>query len=330
MLGCSPRGQGEMKKYLIAGVVIGLLVTFAAPAVAKKFSFDLSKGSIFFNYATTGAYNPIQIRINGVGGFAQTLIDTDAYKSESFIEGLRGFVLSQIATVSGMELETETDGKFSSTTSANGTVFSVAYEGDGTVKLEFNTDDTAINTEEMEIRTAVYVDAESGRFTVEDSSPESAERISQRFGMDKGEVDRLIQEFGAGRLIHALENARSQYAPRRVSPTVAGGGGAVEGSPGGSVSFNDLSPRLVFQLFLWGTKYEGYFRNSTLYARFYHPATGESISDLRNEQHECYYYPIASAGLSPGDYDLYIDVGRITSIKLPIIATKNEGILTRQ
>ncbi|GAF87563.1 unnamed protein product, partial [marine sediment metagenome] len=56
-----------MKKLICARliVVVGILLVFAFPAMGRKFSFDLAKGSsVLFNYTITGAYNPLHLQIS--------------------------------------------------------------------------------------------------------------------------------------------------------------------------------------------------------------------------------------------------------------------------
>ena len=358
--------RDKVKKFLLAGVIVGVTLALVTPVMGRKFSFDLSKGYVVFNYTTTGDYNPLHLQILMADGYAQTQIITEGYKSEATIEGTGDLSFSQTATISGIELGAEIDGTLSSTTiTADGIVTVLKVYGEGTVNKEVVADTRIdLNPEEVEIYAGVYVDAQSGRLIIEDSvpDPDAAVLISRKLGLTGREADYLLREFGKQGVMRALDIASSHTGgPRHASPTVAGGGGSVVAD---SISIQNLSPASVFQLSLRGLKFNGYLRDSTVYMRIYHPTNGVKIRDLDaiitivdpdpspplscpnvtlydvfpyDYDYECYYYSIDEEDwlididdLTPGGYDLYIDVGWIESIKLPVTVTEDKQVIARR
>lgn len=338
-----------MKRWLMVPIVLGLAAV-AFTAFASKYTFDLSKGPVIFEYTTTGAYNPIRVTITGQNGLAQTFFETLAYRAYTTIESLL-LDIHQIATVAnGVNLNVNAlNGRLSfQAQTAQGT-FTVTMEAsEGSVKITVDPGKVEGNPSEIEIRTAIYANAELGQVVIEDGrpGPTAQEVASQRLGISRTEAETLANQYGAHRLLSAVNAAASHNNVNRA-PIVAGGAGAVEGAPA-SVNFGSLGQREVFDLFLNGTRFQGQIKNSTLYLRLFHPSTGQIITDLRvivtvlradnssivtwdrafyDETEACYLYALGRNPLIPGDYLLYIDVGQFQTIKLPLAVTQDKQVI---
>jgi len=270
-----------MKRTVMAGIVVGLLLTLGSPAMAAKFAFDLSKGPVSFAYTTIGAYNPTRVTVIGNNGVAQTWFTSDYYESETFLQTLGELLLAQRAAVPWVDLNVESlTGKLSFQASTeDGVELSVKMEGaQGNITVRVNSGGAKGDTGDKEVRAQVQVDAESGLLTIEDSQPrpDVSVLLGQRYRMPWEQIHQLLDQFGKSRVLSAF-----QYASSHVGPTIAQNG-AVAGEAAsvvsdGSVSINNLSPQAVFDLSLRGLKYQGFLRDSTLYMRLYHPANGVSI-----------------------------------------------------
>jgi|GEM_PF-2408289 len=337
-----------MKKLL----TLSILLALALPGIGAKYTFDLSKGPVIFQYSTTGAYNPIRVTITGQNGFAQTVFETLAYKAYTMVESML-LDIYQIATVAnGTELSVNSfAGRLSFQAETAVGTFTVTVEASGgNIKVTVDPGAVEGDPREIEIRTAIYANAELGRVIIEDSRPGPTvqEVASQRLGISQAEAERLVNQYGANRLLSAVNAAASHNNVSRA-PVVAGGAGAVEGTPP-SVNFGSLGRREVFDLFLNGTRFQGQIKDSTLYLRFFHPSTGQAIKDLRviitilqpktngssvvvwdrafyDEAEACYLYVLRRNPLAPGDYLLYIDVGQFQTIKLPLAVTPDSQVI---
>jgi len=347
-----------MRRGLSMGVIAGLLLMLSPPALAVKFTFDLSEGPAGLEYSTIGAYNPIRLTLEGFDGAAKTWFGTELYDIQVALETAGKLLLSQIASVTGMDLEARLAGQFRSSGSMRNSNFSILVSGSGILSVQIDPDSGGIDTEETEIHTKVLVEAKSGRLVVEDSRPEPlpGEAVGYKLGMPRDVVDSLVEDFGRARVEAALENALSHNgAAYAQGSSIAGGAASVVSD--GSLSINSLSPRAVFDLSLQGLRYEGYLRDSTLYMRLLHPANGVSIRDMRviltvveleppeplhgphivlwdvfpyDYQAGCYLYHLNSTGWRPGSYEVYIDVGQIVNFKLPITITDWHQVVARR
>jgi len=342
-----------MKRTVMAGIVVGLLLTLGSPAMAAKFAFDLSKGPVSFAYTTIGAYNPTRVTVIGNNGVAQTWFTSDYYESETFLQTLGELLLAQRAAVPWVDLNVESlTGKLSFQASTeDGVELSVKMErAQGNITVRVNSGGAKGDTSDKEVRAQVQVDAESGLLTIEDSRPRAdvSVLLGQRYRMSWEQIHQLLGQFGKSRVLSAF-----QYASSHVGPTIA----AASVVSDGSVSINNLSPQAVFDLSLRGLKYQGFLRDSTLYMRLYHPANGVSIRDMQviltvvelnpseplhgphivlwdvfpyDYQAGGYLYHFNSTGWRPGAYEVYIDVGKILNFKLPITITDWHQVIARR
>jgi len=88
-----------MKRFLAMGTLVGILLALGPPAMAAKYTFDLSKGPVSFSYTTIGAYNPIEITIIGKNGVAQTWLASDYYQSQTLLEAMNELLMKQHGAV---------------------------------------------------------------------------------------------------------------------------------------------------------------------------------------------------------------------------------------
>jgi len=347
-----------MKKILLAGMMAGLILVLAFPAMGTKFSFDLAKGSVLFKYTITGAYNPLHIDITLTKGYAETHIDTEGYNNDTTMEGGGTVSFSQLASTHAVVVEAEVDGNLSTTTTTSeGVTASVNFTGQGKIDKE-TADELDPNYEKIEIQSGVYADAQAGRVIIEDSTsnPDLATIMSQKLPIARMEARGIIDEFGRYRANYALDNTLAHNSRPWGNQSVGGGGVVIENS----ISTANLSPAAVFQLSLRGLKYNGYLKNSTVYMQIYPSDNGVQITDLDvnitivgpsnggggnvvlydvfpySYAYECYYYPIDKGDwlidvddLSPGAYELHIDVGRMQAIRLPITVTEDKKVIPR-
>lgn len=347
-----------MKRIILAVAIVGLVFAITSPAIGRKFSFDLAKGSILFNYTITGADNPLHLQISLANGYAETHISTEGYNSDTTMEGTGNLSFSQIAATYAIVLEAEVDGNISSTTTTSeGIVASLNFAGEGSVDKEI-ANDLDPNYADIEIDTGIYANAREGRLIVEDSTsnPDLATIMSQKLPIARREARGIISTFGKGRASYALDNALA-HNPRPWGNPSVGGGVVIENS----IRTANLSPSAVFQLSLRGLKYKGYLKNSAVYMRVYVSDNGVQITDLDvnitivgptaggggnvvlydvlpySYANECYYYPINEEDwlidvddLSPGAYVLHIDVGRMQAVQLPITVTENKEVIPRK
>ncbi|GAG28939.1 unnamed protein product, partial [marine sediment metagenome] len=240
-----------------------------------------------------------------------------------------------------------------------GIAASLNFSGEGSVDKEI-ANDLDPNYADTEIDVSIYTDAREGRLIVEDSTsnPDLATIMSQKLPITRREARGIISTFGKVRASYALNNAITHNPTPSRSSTIADGGGVVIEN---SISASNLSPATVFQLSLRGIKYEGYLKNSTVYMRVYPSDNGVSIRDLDmiitivdsdpvpplsasnvvlhdifpyDYGQECYFYPIDEENwlvdiedLRPGAYDLYIDIGRMQTITLPITVMEDKQVI---
>jgi len=347
-----------MKKIRVMAIAVWLILGLGSPALAVRFSFDLTMGKVNFSYSTIGAYNPVRLTLDGSTGVVRTWVETQAYESQAALEALGKFILSQLASVTGMEISSELQGKLGWVATCPSGQFSLSFKGDGTLQVRFNLESADVDPEETEIHTKVYVDAESGQLVIQDSRPEPlpGEVLGQKLGMPKDLASDIVEEFGRARVEAALENALSHNGTAYAQgSSIAGGAASVMSD--GSVGINELSQRAIFDLSLRGVEYQGYLRDSTLYMRLLHPANGVSIRDMRviltvvelnppeplhgphivlwdafpyDYQAGCYLYRLNSTGWRPGSYEVYIDVGQILNFKLPITITDWHQVVARR
>jgi len=348
-----------MKRFLVMGTLVGILLALSPLAIATKYTFDLSKGPVLFSYTTIGAYNPIEITIVGKNGVAQTWLGSDYYQSQTLLQAMNDLLMSQHGAVPWVDLKVEfLMGKLSFQTSTqDGTQVRVEMQGSsGNITVRLETSGMGEDTSEEEVHAMVQVNAEDGQLTVKDSSPgpEGDTVLGQKYGVPPGQMSQLLDQFGRARVASALETAGNHNGLALAqNGAIAGGAASVAD---GSVSLSDLSPGEVFRISLWGLKYQGYLRDSTLYMRLLHPANGVSIRDMRviltvvelsppeplhgphivlwdvfpyDYQAGCYLYHINSTGWRPGSYEVYIDVGKILNFKLPITITDWHQVVAR-
>jgi hypothetical protein len=333
-------------------LTLSIFLALALSGIGAKYTFDLSKGPVVFQYSTTGAYNPIRVTIIGQNGFAQTIFETLAYKAYTTIESVL-LDIYQIATVAkGTELNVNSlSGRLSFQAQTAVGTFTITVEASGgNIKVTVDPGAVEGDPREIEIRTAIYANAELGQVIIEDSrpGPTAQEVASQQLGIPQAEAESLVDQCGAHRLLTAV-NAAASHNHVSLAPPVVGGAGAVEGAPS-SVNFSSLGRREVFDLYLNGALFQGQIKDSTLYLRLFHPSTGQSINDLRviitilqpksegsrvvvwdralyDEAEGCYLYPLGRNSLTPGDYLLYIDVGQFQTIKLPLAVTQDKQVI---
>jgi len=349
-----------MKRIILAVAIVGLVFALTSPAMGRKFSFDLAKGSILFNYTITGTYNPLHLQISLANGYAETHISSEGYNSNTSMEGTGDLSLSQIAATYAIVLEAEVDGNISSTTTTpEGIAASLNFTGEGGVDKEI-ANDLDPNYADIEIDTGIYVGAQEGRLIVEDSTsnPDLATIMSQKLPLARREARGIISTFGKGRASYALDNTIAHNSTPWRSSGVAGGGGTVIEN---SISANNLSPAALFQLSLHGLKYKGYLKNSAVYVRVYLSNNGVQIRDLDvnitivgptaggrgnvvlydvlpyDYGQECYFYHIDEENwlvdiedLRRSAYELYIDVGRMQTIRLPIAVIEDKQVIPRR
>jgi len=349
-----------MKRRLVVGTLIGILFALGPPAMATKFTFDLSKGPVSFSYSTIGAYNPIRITITGETGIARTWLASAYYQSQTLLQAVNKLLMTQHGAVPWMDLSVESlIGKLSFLASTqDGEKCNLEMEGKGSITVRLETSGMGTDTSEKEISAVVQVNVEAGRLTIEDSSPkpDSASLVSEKYGVPPGQMSQLLDQFGRSRVMNALETA-GNHNGIALAQNGAVAGGAASIPADGSVSLSDLSPGEVFRISLWGLKYQGYLRDSTLYMRLLHPANGVSIRDMRviltvveleppeplhgphivlwdvfpyDYQAGCYLYHLNSTGWRPGAYEVYIDVGKIVNFKLPITITDWHQVVARR
>lgn len=349
-----------MKKILVLGALVGILLALSLPAIATKFTFDLSKGPVSFSYSTIGAHNPITITLLGENGTVRTWFASEYYQSQTMLQAVNKLLMTQHGAVPWTDLSVESlTGKLSLLASTkDGVNYSVKMEGaQGNVTVRLETSGMGTDTSDKEVSAAVQVDAEAGKLTIKDSSPRPNGDIlaSQKHGMPQEQMTQFLNQFGRTRVNNAFRNADSHTGLAVVQGTAAGGGGSIAGD--GSVSFADLSSGEVFRISLWGLKYQGYLKNSTLYMRLLSPANGVSIRDMRviltvvrinpsvplgephivrwdvfpyDNQAQCYLYRLKTNQWKPGTYEIYIDVGRILNFTLPVTVTTQHEVLARR
>ena len=350
-----------MKRFLAMGTLVGILLALGPPAMAAKYTFDLSKGPVSFSYTTIGAYNPIEITIVGKNGVAQTWLASDYYQSQTLLEAMNELLMRQHGAVPWVDLHVESlTGKLSFQASTqDGAQVRVEMEGaQGNITVRLETSGVGEDTSEKEVHATVQVNAEDGQLTVKDSSPspEGDTVLGQKYGVPPGQMSQLLDQFGRARVASALETA-GDHNGIALAQNGAVAGGAASIPADGSVSLSDLPPGEVFRISLWGLKYQGYLRDSTLYMRLLHPANGVSIRDMRviltvveldppeplhgphivlwdvfpyDYQAGCYLYHLNSTGWRPGAYEVYIDVGKILNFKLPITITDWHQVVARR
>jgi len=350
-----------MKRCLVVAIVAGVLLALGPPGIAMKYTFDLSKGPVAFSYTTIGAYNPIEITIVGENGVAQTWLASDYYQSQTLLQAMNELLMKQHGAVPWLDLSVESlTGKLSFQASTqDGAQVRVEMQGaQGSITVRLETSGTDEDTSEKEVHATVQVNAEDGQLTVKDSSPspETGAVLGQKYGVPPGQMSQLLDQFGRARVASALETA-GNHNGISLAQNGAVAGGAASIPADGSVSLSDLSPGEVFRISLWGLKYQGYLRDSTLYMRLLHPANGVSIRDMRviltvveldppeplhgphivlwdvfpyDYQAGCYLYHLNSTGWRPGAYEVYIDVGQIVNFKLPITITDWHQVVARR
>lgn len=338
------------------GIALTLLIFTGFYAHAARFVFDLSKGPVSFTYTTTGAYNPIEITIVGENGEVRTLLLSDYYAGQTFVDASRELVMSQLGAVPWLELVVEAlQGTLSFlATTPDGANFQVSMTGNlGSIFLSLETDGVHTDTSDKTVKAVVQADLESGKMIIKDGSPGPAPDLllTQQYKIPPSEADKLLDQFGLERVIDALETAAHYNAVWAKGSAVAGGAGSLNGP---SVSLRDLPPGEIFRISLWGLKYQGFLRDSTLYMRLLHPGNGVSLKDVRiiltaveldgsgppnivlwdpfpyDEICQCYQYRFNPASWNPGAYEVYIDVGRVLNFKLPIWVTEDHRVVPRQ
>jgi len=349
-----------MKKILLLGALVGILLAIGLPAIATKYRFDLSKGPVSFSYTTIGAYNPIEITIVGKNGVAQTWLASDYYQSQTLLEAMNELLMKQHGAVPWLDLKVESlNGKLSFKASTHeGVQVRLEMEGSpGNITARLETSGVDEDTSEKEVHATVQVNAEIGQLTVKDSSPspEGNTVLGQKYGVPPRQLSQLLDQFGRSRVMNALETAGNRNGVSLAQNGAVAGGGASIAE--GSVSLSNLAPEEVFRISLWGLKYQGYLRDSTLYMRLLHPANGVSIRDMRviltvvdleppeslhgahivlwdvfpyDYQAGCYLYHLNSTSWRPGAYEVYIDVGQILNFKLPITVTNWHQVVARR
>jgi len=105
--GLTWQGGEKMKKILLLGALVGILLALGPPGMAAKYTFDLSKGPVSFSYTTIGAYNPIEITIVGENGVAQTWLASDYYQSQTLLEAMNELLMRQHGAVPWLDLSVE-------------------------------------------------------------------------------------------------------------------------------------------------------------------------------------------------------------------------------
>lgn len=333
---------------------MGLLTALfmvALDAIGSKYAFDLSNGPVVFQYTITGAYNPIRITVIGENGTVQTFIDTLAYRSNVSIESLL-LNIYQMASVHGLSLDVrELAGQLLFLAETNQGAFSVTVQTDqGDITIAVDCGNVPGDPSQIEIRAGVHASATSGQVIIEDGrpAPNAGELVSQGLGLPPSQVQSLLDQYGAHRLLRAASAANSR-SPIAQAPTPVGGAGALEQGPS-VINFGSLGRQEVFDLFLNGTRFQGQIRDSTVYLKLLHPSNGHTLNGLRviltllrqnsdraslviwdrmpfDYEKGCYVYALGGKGLTPGDYLLYLDVEQFQTIKLPLAVTKKGEVI---
>lgn len=342
-----------MRIFLRALVALGILFF---PVQSAKFIFDLSKGPVSFTYTTTGQYNPIEITIVGENGTVQTVLLSDCYTSQTAIQILGELSMTQLGAVPWLELTIESlEGELSFLASTlDGTTFRVEMSGDpGELTVRLETDGMDADISEQEITAVVQADTESGKLVIEDGSPgpNDALLLSQQYKIPPGEAENLVDRFGFPKVIGAVE-AAARYNGWARKEAVAGGAGGLNNHA--AVDLADLPPGEIFRISLFGLKYQGILKDSTLFMRLLHPGNGVILKGARiiltvleldgegppdivlwnpfpyDERSLCYKYRFKPASWKPGAYEVYVDIGRILNFKLPIMVTPDGKVVPRR
>ncbi|MEM4500807.1 MAG: hypothetical protein QW512_01570 [Thermofilaceae archaeon] len=346
--------EGRMNKWAALSkwlFLLGGLSIFTVSGGASKYSFDLSKGPVVFQYAITGAYNPIRITISGESGAAQAFIETLAYRSNVLIESLI-LDIYQVASIRGLNLDVrQLAGQLLFLAETGQGTFSITMQTtEGRVTVTMDCGDVPGNPREIEIRAGVQASAARGQVVIEDGQPAPSipELVSQKLGVSLPEAQNLVNQFGSHRVLSAATAALSHNQVSHA-PVVAGGAGALESGPT-VTNFGSLGRKEVFDLYLNGTRFKGEIRDSTLFLRLFHPANGAILNGLRviitmlrensgsralvvwdrasfDPGQGCYIYPLKNGALTPGDYVLYIDVEHFQTIKLPLAVTREGQVM---
>ncbi len=319
-----------------------------------EFVFDLSKGPVSFTYTTTGAYNPIEITVVGKNGEVHTFLLSDYYRGRTYVTTTGDLLFSQLAAVPWLGLTIEgLRGTLSFTAATpDGSHIAMTMTGNpGSVSVRLETEGVGQDTSDKTIQAVVQADLESGKMTIQDGSPAPDPELllSQQYGIPPQEAEKLIDQFGLPRVTGALETVARYNG--WAHNAVAGGAATFNGP---SVSLNDLPPGEVFRISLWGLKYQGFLRDSTLYMRLLHPGNGISLKDVRiiltvveldgsgppdivlwdrfpyDELDQCYRYKFYPQPWRPGPYEVYIDIGRILNFKLPVRVTEKGQLVPRE
>ena len=337
----------KLRRWLL---IVGInLVVFAASA--SKYTFDLSKGPVVFQYTITGAYNPIRITVTGENGVTQLFIDTLAYRSSVSVESLI-LNIYQIASIHGLNLDVrQLAGQLVFLAQTGQGSFSINMRTtEGNVTVNIDCGDVPGDPKGIEIRAGVQAAAKIGQVVIEDGrpAPSALELVSQTTGIPPAESQSLLDQFGAQRVLRAAEAALSHNQLGQPSPAV-GGAGAVEGTIP-TAGFGSLNRGEVFNLYLRGTQFRGQIRDSSLFLWLFHPSSETILNGLRvivtvlcqnstgtsivlwdrahfDFNQGCYVYPLKNRGLTPGDYWLYIDVEHFQTIKLPLAVTMEGQVM---
>ncbi|MCD6523580.1 MAG: hypothetical protein J7K48_01045, partial [Thermococcus sp.] len=143
-----------MKRFLAMGALVGILLALGPPAMAAKYTFDLSKGPVSFSYTTIGAYNPIEITIVGENGVAQTWLASDYYQSQTLLQAINDLLMSQHGAVPWLDLKVESlTGKLSFQASTHdGVQVRLEMEGSpGNITARLETSGVDEDTSEKEV-----------------------------------------------------------------------------------------------------------------------------------------------------------------------------------
>lgn len=342
----------------LLGLLLGTLLCISASGFGTKFTFDLSKGPVSFHYTTIGEYNPVEIIVLGENGTIRTLISSSCYDAQTLLETVGLLMFTQHGAVTWTDLVVESlEGRVTFTVETSQGSMTVNLEGKGSnLNLNFNAGDTPENTSQQAVNTIILANCKAGVLTIQDSAPppEPLGMAAHRYGIPPEEINRMLSQFPEHKINRAFDIAGDHFSFRKKA-AIAGGAGMA--APNGCISVEELSPQELFRLSLLGLKYQGFLKDSTIYMKIFHPQTGVCITDMRvimtvveRVQGEpsdnpnvvlwdvlpyvdlsgCYLYRFNTTNWRPGQYEVYIDVGRFLNFILPLTITDSGRMLVRR
>ncbi len=349
-----------MKKGIVFLFTVVLSLVFTLSASAEDYSFSLSKYNaklLNFKFHNPGS---AKLVIDAQDGFVITQANTGAYDSDIFLTSKGVFDLSQIIGITSTEIKSRLfdNGTSSTTISSNGLNFTFSLNGNGSITVSANNLENTTGSHGGDIAIYMKADGEVHVYNVERLLPDPPEKVLSR---NLGVPNDLIKEHGVSKVIDAMNKANSHNGNPISNPPPAGGGGSYD-NPDNTIDTYDLSSSSALPLYLYGPKYQGTIKDSTLYVRLYHPSTSQPLNGLSltltvvkrgsstansqvvlldqvsySKQRGSYVYDfdpdnwmVDLDNLSTGGYDLFLDVGRIKRIKLEVTVGREGQVFTGQ